>query len=134
MVNAISSDVSDAIERPAVPAAVAKTLSSARRSGPNRRLRGAANPAKANMAVGSIPKTPMTVPPKPIVSATLASRGAIEVTADRMVKADSAIASKTVTLLANNDRLAVGSWIAGAATAVIGIPPIQCWTTVGIIG
>ncbi|BBX57146.1 hypothetical protein MSHO_24910 [Mycobacterium shottsii] len=74
----------------------------------------------------------MTVPPKPIVSATLASRGAIEVTADRMVKADSAIASKTVTLLANNDRLAVGSWIAGAATAVIGIPPIQCWTTVGI--
>ncbi|MEK1278417.1 hypothetical protein OSJ10_20120 [Mycobacterium ulcerans] len=46
-------------------------------------------------------------------------------TADRMVKADSAIASKTVTLLANNDRLAVGSWITGAATAVIGIPPIQ---------
>lgn len=83
--------------RAAIPITVATTAASVVRSRPKRSVSaGVTSPATANMAVGSIPNTPITAEPNPISCEICVSSGVSEVTAERRHSANNRIATSTM--------------------------------------
>ncbi|SKV03929.1 Uncharacterised protein [Mycobacteroides abscessus subsp. abscessus] len=109
--------------RAAIPMTVATTAANVVRSSPNRSVSaGVTNPATANMAVGSIPNTPITAEPNPISCEIWVNSGLNEVTAERRQSANSRIAASTIRRPRRNAAAEI-TWVSSRRVAVTVHPP-----------
>lgn len=91
-----------------IPTPAMSIATRAVRSSPIRfAMAGVMRPKMANIAVGTMPKTPTIEAEKPISSRISAAKGENEVTASRSTSADIAIAAKTSTRPCINERVSV---------------------------